>query len=281
MRRQKCGLIMMSVVGSVLSWAQSFDVASVKVCDSNAARGTNAGDLSPGRVTYNCQNLMSYIRSAYGAWGKGSGRPTMGPFNIVGGPAWINGDLYRIQAEAEGSPSMGMTAGPMMQALLEDRFKLKIHRETREVPVYALVVTKAGLKLPAAKVECFALDVDRPPSRAKQGQPPPPSCGFGKRTRDGIEIHGTTMAEFCAALANTPLRMERRKFIDRTGVARRFDFDLKFPAEVTAEEGAARPPIDDLDRLQDALSRVGLQLKSEKGQDEFIVIDHAERPSAN
>ena len=85
------------------------------------------------------------------------------------------------------------------------------------------------------------------------------------------------MAEFCVALANTPLRiLDRRKFVDKTGITGRFDSDLKFPEALTEGESP-----DDLDRLQDARSKVGLQLKSEKGQDEFIVIDHAERPTAN
>lgn len=134
------------VVGCVPSWAQSssapqpstkpqFEVASVKACDSHSFVGTNAGTTSPGRVAYNCQNLMNYIRTAYGTWGNGGDRPAVGPFNIVGGPAWINSDLYQITAKAESSPRRGTTAGPMMQALLEDRFKLKIHKETREVPV--------------------------------------------------------------------------------------------------------------------------------------------------
>jgi uncharacterized protein (TIGR03435 family) len=271
------------LVGSLPSWAQStkpqFEVASVKPCDPHVPRSTNAGTISQGRVDYNCENLMNYIRNAYGTWANGSGRPAPGPFNIVGGPSWINNDLYQINAKAEGSPKPGTMDGPMMQALLEDRFKLKIHRETREVPVYALVVTKGGLKLPAAKVECWAIDVGRRPTPPQEGQPPPPRCGHGQKTKDGFEVHGSTMADFCVALAHTPLRIaERRKFLDKTGIAGRFDFDLKFPDELT--EGGSIPG-DDLDRLQDALAKVGLQLKSEKGQDEFIVIDRAERPTAN
>jgi uncharacterized protein (TIGR03435 family) len=288
---------MFFVVGSVPSGAQpssvpqpsdkpQFEVASVKPCDSHSVVGTNAGTTSPGRVAYNCQNLMNYIRTAYGTWGSGSDRPAVGPFNIVGGPAWINTELYQINAKSEGSARRGTTAGPMMQALLEDRFKLKIHRETREVPVYALVLTKAGLKLPAAKVECWAMDFGRPFTPPKEGQPPPQRCGFGQRTKDGVEVHGSTMTEFCVALAHTPLRIERRKFVDKTGITGRFDFDLKFPDELTEGESApeatqTRYPTDDLVRLQDALYKVGLQLKSEKGQDEFIVIDRAERPTAN
>jgi uncharacterized protein (TIGR03435 family) len=261
----------------VSCWAQQFDVVSVKPCDPHIPVGTNAGSTAPGRVDYNCQTLMNYIRTAYGTFGNGSNRPSVGPFNIAGGPAWVDSELYRITATAEGSPSSGTTAGPMMQALLEDRFKLKIHRETREVQVYALIVSKGGVKLPAAKTECWTPDLGRKFTPPKEGQPPPQRCGMGERTRDGVEIRGATMAEFCVALAHTPLRItERRKFVDKTGIAGRFDFDLKFPSDLA--EGSQ---VDDLVRLEEALAKVGLQLKSEKGQDEFIVIDHVERPTAN
>jgi len=90
------------------------------------------------------------------------------------------------------------------------------------------------------------------------------------------------MADFCVALNKMPLPlgMERRKFVDKTGITGRFDFDLKFPAELTAGESA--PWLTgDFVGLQDALSKVGLELKSEKGQDDFIVIDHAEPPTPN
>lgn len=276
--------LLIIIVWSALCRSQSssgikpqFEVASVKPCDSHIARGSDSGGASQGRIAYNCQSLMSYIRTAYGTFGNGSDRPAVGPFNIVGGPAWINTDLYRIDARAEGSPRPGTMAGPMMQALLEDRFKLKIHKEIREVPVYALVLIKGGPKLPAAKVECWTPDFGRRPAPPKEGQPPPQRCGMGERSKDGVEVRGSTMAEFCVALAHTPLHWERRKVVDKTGVMGRFDFDLKFPVELTEGDKA----FDDLDRLQVALGRVGLQLKSEKGQDEFIVIDHAERPSAN
>lgn len=257
-------------------WAQRFEVASVKACDPHTVPGTNAGGGSPGRVDFTCQSLMTYIRQAYGVWGNGSDRPAEGPFNIVGGPAWMesNRDLYKITATYESSVRPGASQGPMMQALLEDRFKLKIHRETREVPVYALVASKSGVKLPAAKTECWSLYLGRRPAPPKDGQPVA-VCGHGQMTKDGVEVHGSSMADFCVALAHVPLRIvDRRKFVDRTGVAGRFDFDLKFP-------DPAGDQFDDLVRLQEALARFGLQLKSEKGQDEFIVIDHVERPTAN
>jgi uncharacterized protein (TIGR03435 family) len=248
------------------SKSPSFDVASVKPCDPHASLGTYAGSISRGQVNFNCQTLTSYVRSAYGHW------PKMGSVNITGGPAWIDKDRFSITAKAEAAPSAAATNGPMMQALLEERFKLKIHKETREVPVYALVSAKARLKLPAAKVACITLDPDHP----RVGGPHSEGCGRGRMTKEGLEVHGSTMAEFCQALTNTPLRTpDRRKFVDKTGITGRFDFDLKFP-----DDDPDTVP-DDFLRLQWALQKVGLQITSAKGTDEFIVIDHAEHPTAN
>jgi uncharacterized protein (TIGR03435 family) len=63
---------------------------------------------------------------------------------IEGGPAWADSELYTIVAKAEGTPSMAQMSGPMMQALPEDRSRLKIHRRATEIPVYALSVAKGG-----------------------------------------------------------------------------------------------------------------------------------------
>jgi bla regulator protein BlaR1 len=257
-----------------------FEVASVRPCDPHTVTATLAGRTSPGLVVRNCQTLWSYIHDAYGIWGNSSDAPAVGFVNIEGGPAWIKRDLFAITAKAEGPTRPGTMSGPMMQALLEDRFKLKIHEETRVVPVYALVVAKAGLRLPAAKIDCW--DWSLPFAGRREGQPPADRCGRGQYTRDGVGVHGSTIADFCVALTSMPLPlgMERRKFVDKTGITGRFDFDLKFPAELTAGEGA--PWLTgDFVGLQDALSKVGLELKSEKGQDDFIVIDHAEPPTPN
>jgi uncharacterized protein (TIGR03435 family) len=70
---------------------------------------------------------------------------------ISGGPAWLRTDTYDIEAKAEGSPTTRVMEGPMLQALLEDRFKLKLRFQTREIPVYELTVAKSGIKLQPLK----------------------------------------------------------------------------------------------------------------------------------
>jgi uncharacterized protein (TIGR03435 family) len=80
--------------------------------------------------------------------------------NATGGPAWIYSDRYQIEVKAEGTPREEVMLGPMLQTLLEDRFNLKIHRETREVPAYELTVAKGGLKMqPVPPGRCTLLDI--------------------------------------------------------------------------------------------------------------------------
>jgi uncharacterized protein (TIGR03435 family) len=270
------GITFLLIMAAQDSTRPQFDVASVKPCDPHGFVGKFGGTSARGQVNFNCQTLMNYVRTAYGRWGNPTGGPKTDPINIVGGPTWIDKDRFAITAKSDSAPSVAATNGPMRQALLEERFKLKIHKETREVPVYALVSAKARLKLPAAKAACITLDPDHPFPRPKEGDPHPEGCGRGRMTKEGIEVHGSTMAEFCQALTHTPFNFpDRRKFVDQTGIAGRFDFDLKFP-----DDDPDTVP-DDFLRLQWALQKVGLQITSAKATDEFIVIDHAERPTAN
>jgi uncharacterized protein (TIGR03435 family) len=262
--------------------APKFDVASVKPCDPHAPRGTNAGSVYSGRVAYNCEPLTSYIRQAYAMYPDGKYDLRGLIVKIEGGASWVNTDRYQIDAKAEGAPGIGTVSGPMMQALLEDRFKLKVRRETREVPVYALVVAKSGLKVPAAKVGCFTLGSG--PIPWKPGEVRPPICGGGRRMSDGVQMHGATIADFCLQVSTRlAIRLDRR-VIDRTGVAGSFDFDLKWPTEDLSPAPAGAPQSvvpDDFDHLEGALRLVGLRLVPSRGSGEFLVIDHAERPTAN
>jgi hypothetical protein len=102
--------------------APKFDVASVKPCDPHAPRGTNAGSVYSGRVAYNCEPLTSYIRQAYAMYPDGKYDLRGLIVKIEGGASWVNTDRYQIDAKAEGAPGIGTVSGPMMQALLEDRF---------------------------------------------------------------------------------------------------------------------------------------------------------------
>jgi uncharacterized protein (TIGR03435 family) len=176
----------------------------------------------------------------------------------------------------------------MLQALLEDRFKLSIHRSTRLVPIYALVVAKGGPKLDAAKKDhCTG-----PPDFSKGLPPPltpdqPPPCGaFSPDGKGGTRTYGQTMAglsaEFSALLG--------KRVDDRTGIEGTFDIHLdvkyaglftRFDRQPAAGDTPEQPGTDPLEILESAIQRLGLKLQSASGPETFIVIDHVERPSEN
>jgi uncharacterized protein (TIGR03435 family) len=206
---------------------------------------------------------------------------------IENGPGWINSDRYQIDALAEDTPAKEMMNGPMLQALLEDRFHLKLHRETRELPAYALTVAKGGLKLqPYEEGSCVPWDMTKNPTPPLGGPQMP--CSFpipGSKRRGGptlqvLELHGTSLDEFSRMLLSLILD---RPVIDKTGVNARFDIHLEF-APLRALPGAdpailaddAGPSI--FTALQEQL---GLKLEPAKGPRDFLVIDHVERPSEN
>ena len=114
-------------------------------------------------------------------------------------------DRYTIAAKAEGNPPLSEMYGPMLQALLETRFHLKLHRETREGPVYALTVAKSGLKLKPAGV-CIPLDVNHLPPELADGGPRPSFCGDRIRRNSGTN----TMMELAAGSMTTGPRSSPR-----------------------------------------------------------------------
>jgi uncharacterized protein (TIGR03435 family) len=139
---------------------------------------------------------------------------------IKGSPGWVNDDRYAIEAKAEGPQSVEMMRGPLMKALLEDRFKLKLHREAREIPVYELTVGKGGAKLHVAwDGGCFVTGQGRPePSELESGKLPPICGGFS-----GDDLNGSTMANLCRQFSV----LTDRDVIDKTGTAGVFDMHLE------------------------------------------------------
>ena len=255
-----------------------FDVASIRPgCNG---RGSRPGPPTPGRLNV-CQTLEFYIRSTH-EWNL-NGRATGGWHTIgsddsrnapiLGGPHWINSDIYEIDAKAEGTPSVAIMMGPMLQALLEDRFKLRIHREPREIPVYALKVAKGGFKLKPLK-EGSCTTITAPPL----GVPVPFRCGTFTDPRPGtLYFHGVSMDIFAMDL------FIDRPVIDKTGIAGIFDFRLDY----TPDEATPTPPGALLDDptgpsiFTAVEQQLGLKLEPAKGPGESLVIDHVERPSEN
>jgi uncharacterized protein (TIGR03435 family) len=133
---------------------QKLDVVSVRPCDQNApssGRGSNTGTASPGRIRLDCQSLFMLIGTAYVSFPNGrvsspGERLDFHPWS-ASVPDWAMKERFTIEAKADGDPPPNVLRGPMLQAILEDRFNLKVHVETRIVPVDELVIAKGGSKL--------------------------------------------------------------------------------------------------------------------------------------
>jgi uncharacterized protein (TIGR03435 family) len=165
-----------------------------------------------------------------------------------------------------------MMMGPMMQVLLEDRFQLKIHRETTEGPVYFLSVARGGPKLhPFTEGSCTPYStLPRPPLQ--------PGQKYCERIINGlspsVEAQGATLDEFSKTLRI----VVDRPVIDKTGIPGRFDIRVEYSREGT---GGASDPAGPPSLFTAIQEQLGLKLEPGKGPVGSFVIDHIERPTAN
>ncbi len=243
-----------------------FDVASLKLNTGCGGNRGGSGGPSIGRLNLTCMPLRILIRTAYATFADG---PQINPrqMDVLGGPAWLDSDLYDLAARAEGNPPLDIMAGPMLQRLLEDRCNVKVHKEAREVPVYALTVGKSGSKLqPTKENSCVPLDMNHLPSRPPLGQPQPTVCGAMAMTQSGPNISASAGGITLAQFAGRMLAGMDRPVIDKTGLNGMFDINLHYTRDTIVAA------------VQEQL---GLQLSPDKGPVEVLVIDHVDKPSAN
>lgn len=256
-----------------------FEVASIRPTKNCVSLGSS----TPGRVSL-CGALSFYIRQSYDLYTKGRGfNPGVMTVawvpDIEGAPGWLNSDFYQIEAKADGNPPYIVMMGPMLQALFEDRLKLKTHLETREVPVYELTVAKGGPKLQRSDDNCVPFDPVKPPAEPiAPGQASPKRCGGFKMGKGTLDFSEMSISDFSQYLGRN---IVRRPIIDKVGMAGRFDFHLEFaPDENTPflrrSENETGPSI--FTAMQEQL---GLKLEPAKGPHEFLVIDSVELPSEN
>jgi uncharacterized protein (TIGR03435 family) len=265
--------------------APKFDVVSIKACKPG---DMVPGGSSPGRLHIGCGILANtdntgLIQVAYNRYASGH-LTSYGVIPIEGGPDWIHSQSFQIDAKSEGTPSIQMMEGPMMQAIFEDRFKLKIHRETRQGPVYELVLGKGSPKLkPLEDGSCVPPALGRSMPTLASGEH---YCRNSVSPGGLVDFEGGTLAG-CAGLLNLILD---RPVIDKTGITGYFKIHLVFspadtapPRLAAANPGApteARTP-DAPDIFQAIQEQLGLKLVATKGPVDVLVIDHIERPSEN
>jgi uncharacterized protein (TIGR03435 family) len=256
----------------------AFEVASIKPNRSGDLR-MGIGLAPGGRFTGTNVTLRQLISTAYG---------TSSDSQIVGGPNWMDSDRFDINAKAQGYTGFMPPAqlGLMLRPLLAERFKLAFHRESREIPIYALVIARAdgqlGPQLRRSDIDCAALIASRsnappqPMPPLQPGQTPP--CALqnsgGELVGRGLSI--TQLVEMGLS------RTVDRVVIDRTVLKGAFDWTLKWtPDRMQRSSGASDLAIDPngpsiFTAVQEQL---GLKLESAKGPVDVLVIDHAEQPT--
>lgn len=201
------------------------------------------------------------------------------PFRISAGPSWSASDRFDVACKADESAADNSRLRTMLQAMLEDRFKLKLHRETRQSAVYTLEVVKGGPKIRSSSDQ-------RSPDDARPGQPGEGPPRGSLLVGDGLVIANAAALE---QLATQLMLRLGRPVIDRTGLIGRFDFELHWSPDrpgappvpdAGAPEGSPLP--SDAPSLFTAIQeQLGLRLAPANGPVDFLVIDHAERPGAN
>jgi uncharacterized protein (TIGR03435 family) len=274
-------------------WA--FEVASIK--PNSSGDGRVMMQMQPGRFIATNITLRLLIRNAY----------QLQDFQITGGPGWMASERYDINAKMPdgftpppGPPAPGAGPGPMqlmMRTLLADRFKLAVHNENKDSPVYALVLArsdgKLGPQLKKSETDCAA-QFAAGRGRGRGAMPPPPgppqpgeSIPCGMRIGFGnLVMGGSPLTQF----ANSLGMFAGRVVLDRTGLAGNYDISLTW----TPDQMPQRPPgapdgpppqvngvaIDPngpslFTAVQEQL---GLKLDSQRGPVEMLVIDRAEKP---
>ena len=248
-----------------------FEVASIKpntFVDGPTEMGTQPG----GRVTIVNVPLRLLIRNAY----------EIQDAQLVDAPKWIADERFDILANANGEIPRPVPGNPgtlqgMMRSLLAERFKLAVHRETRDFPVYALEFARSdrrlGPQLRASATDCAALAASGQPQASPDQKP---RCGV-RATGGHMLASGLPVAQLATLLST----MVDRTVVDRTGLPGAFDLELNWtPDRLPQRPDAAPPSNPDNPSIFTALrEQLGLKLESAKAPTDVLVIDHVERPA--
>ncbi|MGH9240608.1 MAG: TIGR03435 family protein [Vicinamibacterales bacterium] len=255
-----------------------FEVASIKANVSAEPRppGLSFVVAPNGQLTAQNITLFHIVRNAYDVQG----------VQIVPGanaPDWLERDRWDIVANAPERMASRLQTMAMMQNLLATRFKLVLRRETREMPVYALVPARSdrrlGPRLRQSDGQCEAARV----IAEKGGAPlktPEVERGFcGSRSVAGLAaMSGVALADFARYLAPQTGRF----VIDRTGLTGTFDLDLTWTPDPTTAAGGPPSAFNDGTTLFAAIQeQLGLKLEAQRAPIDVLVIQSAERPPAD
>lgn len=273
----------------------AFDVASVKLNPNCQVGSGGRAGISPGNLALPCVSLRGLIRLAYGdvLIGPGLGARRM---EVQGGPGWLDTERYDVLAKSVGSAA-GQPVAPMVQTLLEERFKVKVHKETKSFAVYTLTAANDGPKLQPAKAgSCIEIDLNNllPPAPPKSGEKMPNYCGMGRARSSGplmvADWYGVSMAELAGRLLSSAVDLP---VVDQTGLTQRFDVHIEYVPDrhmtgsvtlngvVTDRPAAAADPTAGPSIFSALEKQLGLKLTPGKAPLDVIIVDHAEKPTAN
>jgi uncharacterized protein (TIGR03435 family) len=298
----------------------SFDVISIKPSPPPSPGGAFrlGGGAQGDRFTMNMATLRTLLNAAYV-----ENVPLTAPrqLEIIGGPVWMDSDRSDVQAKADcqGGSLPRTQLQLMVQSLLEDRFKLKAHMETRELPIYNLVTAKDGAKIKKSADQTKPAPLMALPGPCEQASgantPPPfPPPGRGGNPFDqktppprgtlmmSMGPNGMTLRATATPFANLVRVLQGqlgRTIVDKTGLEGLFDFELTYSAEGLGSpfgRGLPLPPqlppvggagasapaaADAAPSLFSAIQELGLKLESARGPIEVLVIDSVEKPTEN
>jgi uncharacterized protein (TIGR03435 family) len=250
-----------------------FDVATIKPSDPNLVADRVGLDRDEFMATG--QTAKWLIKFAYN-------RSFGSDQQITGGPSWIASAKFDIVAK-EGDETIAKLRGltveqqmavirPMVQALLADRFKLKVHHEMKELPVYALVVANGGMKMRTSE---DGVVFSSNPEEAR-------GHSFAMRGRGQLQGGGATTEELSSMLSIQP-EVTGRMVVNKTGLTGKYDFMLKWTPDTGSSiaNGSTAADSSGPSLFTAIQEQLGLKLEAQKSPVDVIVIDSIERPSPN
>jgi uncharacterized protein (TIGR03435 family) len=259
-----CLLPLWSHLAQAQAVPRKFEVASIKPSGPDS-RGTVIAMPPGGRLEVANMSLKELIVNAY----------SVQPFQVSGGPAWLDTAHYDISAKANGERKRDDVL-LMLQSLLADSFQLSFRREIRQLPVYAMALAgksgKPGPKLvPSKEGVCTAPDPVNP-----FAVDPMRLCGAFELGPEGLTLVGAPLSSLTPRLS----RLLGRTVVDKTGLAQNFDINVEW----SSDESLAMQPPNGGRRDTDAPSiftvfrkELGLDFKAERGPVEIFLIQRAEK----
>ena len=253
MRTQTLPVILIALLAAteaMAAQAPTFEAVSVRPSAPDSKGSQTTSD--PGMLIARGVSLKQLVEWAY----------QVTPGQVSGGPVWMDSKSFDLTAKAEGEHSKDELLR-MLQPVLSERFKLALHPETKEMPVYVLTAGPNRSKLQEAKGG---------PANIAMRLAPPVSDKEATLEIVGQSVSMQFLTDYLSGIFD-------RVFVDRTEIKGSFDFKTEVDLEQSEIRNNKRAAV--IAALSDALPRLGFKLESRKERVEILLIDHAEEPSAN